>query len=653
MEKLIKRIIAFFVIILITTTLITFYVIAGSDDVESVAANYNPLPSVQPSFLPESSMVGDIPVCLASPTLCDSAGECQCGSYSDVTCSDVTNFVPSGDHSNSLYQFGSVSIPDDGNSYCIPKDAANLPCNQYTGKYVWTDDAAGQRWKCECKYPDLYNDPETGCTTQVACRNDEGVAITGDYVSQSTNKLALATSLVNGQKPIYWNPNDSSESTELRNSPYSVLTQSDIDNVSGDLKSLFKVGDPKYVCACGVSKDGDVIDTLPPYTRLPNDPYNCHVDSCNSLEGDVNRSLITNDDINKIPGCGKNNEPSAECSCEIGNTGLCNDAGFAVKFGDYKGLCYPPELQCQEINVDSSQKFGSYNVSDKDIGPEGTCNCPNGGTNRMCISNHVSVDQIPSRFKTDPDPPSELWACSNDSDCLVGECDTSVKHPTQKGGVCKCLNPDNVVGAECVSPCDPNPCQNNTQCTTSGEGPNMNYTCNCTNNSDGTAKPSILSQGELIEMVEAGEQLPDGIFELPGRLDCGGKQMFGYWGNNEESNTKLCTDVFSVPGTLIAQVPFGCAFGFNVGEPFFDNFIQNDHRSLNYGACNNIDYRSTGLEKVDFWNRVDYVTRNSRDKLIGVTNGQGVFCANKPRLDDSHGKCGFLGFANKHYNYIC
>lgn len=637
MQKLIKRLIALFIIILTTTTLITFYVIAGNDDVVSVASNYNPLPSIHPSSLPDSSMVGDLPKCLSSPTLCDSAGKCPCGSYSEVTCSDITNFAPEGDHSNSLYQFGSVSIPDDGNSYCIPKDAANLPCNQYTGQYVWSDDAVGQRWKCECKYPDLYNDPETGCTTQVACRNDEGVAITGNFDSESTNKLALATSLLTGQKPIYWNPNDSSESTEIRNSPYSLLTHDDIDKVSEDLKSLFKVGDPKYVCACGISKDGDVINTVPPYTRLPNDPYNCHVDSCNSLEGDVNRSLITTGATNKIPGCGENNEWDADCSCLVLDTGLCNDAGFVIKFGDYKDLCYPNEVPCQEINVAAGQPFGVYNYNDKGSGVEGTCSCPENSTNRMCISNHVSIDQIPDDLRGD------LWACNEDAECLVGECDTTVKHPNGKDGVCKCLNPDNVVGAECVSPCDPNPCQNNTQCTTSDgiDGQAITYTCACDTNSDGTKKfTTIPTRSEIQVLVDSNEPLPDGIFILPGRLDCQNRHMYGYWDNNENSGTKLCTDIFALPGTAVATVPFICFFGINVGEA-------GGSTGKGVGRCTKIDYRSKDIDGLP----------EDQDGLIntviGTDDGQGVFCKTKPILADE-GHCGFLGFSPfKNYKYEC
>lgn len=633
MGKIINRSFAFLIIVILSATLITIYNLIGQEDFANSTDNYNPLPSVHPSDLPESNMIGDVPGCLSKPTLCEPDNTCSCGSYSgNVTCTDPQNYIP--------YEFGSIKIPDDGNSYCIPSDLANMPCNKYTGKYVWTDDAVGQRWKCECLYPDLYDDPSTGCTKQVACINDVGAVETGLVSDQSNNKLALVTSLFINNPPKYWDPNSTDDSTELMNSPYSSLTQDDIDSIPAEHKetlSNLKPGDPKYVCACGVKSNGEVINETnpPPYVRLPNDPYNCHIDKCEAYVGYGLRSMLTSK--TQIPGCGENNEPDADCTCAINEEGDCaNGSAFLVKFGKNKGICYPNETPCKEVNIVQGNAEGTY-IFQKEDKYSGTCSCPVNTLGRMCINENVSINDI-TEFNPDfinDENPQKIWRCNNNEGCINGECDTTVDPDNSGRGVCKCLDPENVVGAECISPCDPNPCQNNTMCKLiiNNEDPQKStFTCDCMSNYNGDAKfPDGLPGQDDPDIDKI-----DGIFKLDGEKDCDNKDMYVYFNNNPNTETKTCTDITALPGTTMASTGITCAFslGWTGGEgsPTCNKFIK---KSI--GILTNDDTR--GPEKIE-----------GRDT--------GVYCQQKPSLQEAH--CGFFnqdgngwGFGEKKHTWTC
>lgn len=292
----------------------TFYLSVGT------VYNFDPLPTVHPSDLPDSSMRSqDIPVCLMAPTKCTSSGECsECADNGNITCSDPKSDV--------VYELPSgISIPSDGNSYCIPKAATNMPCNRYTGKYVWTDSAeSGQEWKCECLYPDLFNNPQSGCTDQVAC-NSSNRQLNASHPAP-IYKLADVTSLRKGNDAKFWDPTD--PNADLTENPYTVT----------DTK------DAKYVCACGITTDDDnkyKVDsqTVPPYVRLPNDPYNCHVDTCDELQGYLSPVML--DQATKLPGC-TNEICSCAMSTETEDAFWCNNNAntFRIGLGKYKNKCY-------------------------------------------------------------------------------------------------------------------------------------------------------------------------------------------------------------------------------------------------------------------------------------------------------------------------
>lgn len=510
--KAINKIVMFLVMVIFTLAVIVIYNMAGTYYHSNFIYNYDPLPTVRPDSLPDTAMKGNIPKCLVTPTECNISGECDdCEGNGNVTCSDPTNDI------TYVLQSG-VEIPNDGKSYCVPRAATNMPCNKYTGKYVWTDSAeSGQEWKCECLYPDLFNDPGTGCTTQVACGNSK---YTGPQ-----HKLAELSSLKIGGTVKFWDPSDpNGANNQLRDNPYSTTVD----------------GKPKYVCACGIEEnDGKYqVDqqTVPPFLRLPADPYSCHVDPCDEIGGFVGgRAMVQ---VGGLPGC----DADGVCDCKSGDSNFYCDGTnrFLVQLGRYKNKCYDTAAACQEV-VDS--RGISSGAMYKDTSP--LCSCGDEASPRMCISDAVSLTDIQEKFP-DGDWRRRVVKCKNDLDCVQGTCDGS-------SGVCRCQDPLNPIGSECVSVCYPrNPCQNNTKCNVAADSNNSakGFTCDC----DRTADDEVRFPGGK---KEGGQN----IFKVDGVQDCDGKDVHAYWGNSYDNQAGVCSEMVAVPNTQIYKNIRQCIMG--------------------------------------------------------------------------------------------
>jgi len=483
--SILNKIIMFVLVVIISLILNIVYNVASPIYKKSnTLFNFDPLPTVAPYDLPDSAMRGSTPQCLVTPTECNANGECApCADNGNVTCSNPDN--------NVVYELPSgAKIPLDGKSYCIPTAATNMPCNRYTGKYVWTDSAElGQEWKCECLYPDLFNNPQTGCTNQVACTNVINRDIS-NTLPKTKYKLVDVDSLDKGSDDhkslVIWDPLKG-DTDVLKNNPYSVKED----------------GSPRYVCACGIDAVVGIKDneTTPPYLRLPGDPYNCHVDSCDELQG--YQAHVMNDGT--IPGCKDDN-----CDC-LGANGQCgtNPGTFVIKIGDKKGKCYSNDMACNEIN-DSSEMNKDFTK----------CVCQKDSYQRMCVSEFVSRDQI-----EEADEGGDLETCVKDSDCLSSSCDPS--------GVCRCQNPLNPIGTECVSMCYPNnPCLNNTYCKPGNSG--KTFSCDCNTDVAGVAKTD------------------QGFFNL-GVNDCGDKPIRVKWGNKDDDPKGKCNTLIAESGTQVYE----------------------------------------------------------------------------------------------------
>lgn len=541
---IVNKLIMFMVVFVVSLMIIIIYNMASTKHASSgVIYNYDPLPTVHPTDLPDTGMKSrDIPACLMTPTECSPNGECaECADNGNITCSDPSSDV--------VYELPSgVQIPNDNKSYCIPKAATNQPCNRYTGRYVWTDSAetGGQEWKCECLYPDLFNNPQSGCTDQVACTRPDT-----DSHQSPVYKLADVESLKAGQPAKFWDPKD--PNADLSESPYTMLE----DDTA------------KYVCACGVQTDEDgnyVIDreTVPPHVRLPNDPYNCHLDTCDELQGYLTGVMV--DQKTGLPGC-----TDGDCSCtgNIADSFWCdNNANtFKIKLGKYKNKCYDTGASCKEVKGDTASQM----TEDSD----GMCDCKGGKFSRMCVSENVSIDDIKETYPGDWHDRVDF--CSSDSDCVQGTCDTSSTLRFRKNGknvkengVCRCQDSQNPIGTECVSACYPhNPCQNNTQCIIDESNSNSyrNFTCDCETTADGKTKKFNVDENGVDDRNKQEETTH--VFKTDNIKDCNGNPVYTYWGNSYKHPKGVCTDLLAVGGTKIYQNKRTCVLG--IAYPKYDD----------------------------------------------------------------------------------
>jgi len=339
---------AFTVVFFVVLILLTLYCVLAP---ESEKFNVSPFPMLSPTDLPDNKIQGS--TCYDTLTPCDATGQCsKC--TSEFTCTYVS------DSSNYVFNGTKVSEGD----WCLPAVGQNTTCNSYTGQWLWTSDASGQSWKCDCLYPDLFSGPD--CGTQVACVNEflENFRENSDGPQdQSGNKLVATQAIkVNEQITIpagtAWDPF------------VDPLAYPDTQNALEHVNPLAKNADgsPMFKCLCQTSSNGDLENFIPTIS-LPNDPYHCHLDPCLSQVYADNagfyqyKTCIAEDCTTDVA--------KASCDCTAIDysqvpsgpaTGLCQDEDYACKLtydnGDYHMGQYDKATnQC--LCSDSKGPFGT------------------------------------------------------------------------------------------------------------------------------------------------------------------------------------------------------------------------------------------------------------------------------------------------------
>lgn len=310
----------FILVVVITVIVLAVYRIFRPE--LQLPYNFSPFPNVSPKDLPDASTTGGN--CSTTLTPCDALGACSKCGEEDYECTQVID--------SNRYVFKNMKVPL-GN-WCLPKQNPDQTCNTYTGRWTWSNDSdycqrvngKNQCWKCLCLYPDLFDGPETGCTTQKACKNNE---IPKKGVDQNNNHLVgMPGTKYDGK---VWDPH-LGDTDVLLTSPYTV------DDSTNK---------PMFQCKCDT-------ETIIPFVKLPHDPYTCHIDPCFKY------------DNYRHPGA-KCSESDCECNCDTVS------GSIKAPWGDYKGTCLQESDVCKNGTWDKTTQ---------------NCNCP-GGISVDCKSNHV------------------------------------------------------------------------------------------------------------------------------------------------------------------------------------------------------------------------------------------------------------------------
>jgi len=195
-------------------------------------------------------------------------------------------------------------------------------------------------------YPSAFSDPETGCVTQQICQNR---SMSAREKTQKENKLQATIFAPAKFKNKTWDPLSGEDTDILEFSPYAK----DED------------GNPLFACKC----DSEVGDQY--YTRLADDPYNCHLSPCFGYFGNKEE--------------GMNGDGKCECGT---NTALSPD-------GKWKNTC---------VSITDSCGHFSY---DKD---SSKCTCAYPSWESPCKSQLVNVGR------------EDLKDCSSPINALGTEC---------------------------------------------------------------------------------------------------------------------------------------------------------------------------------------------------------------------------------------
>ncbi len=314
---------------LISLFAIIFYVLIKPDD--SQPFGFTPLPDQVPGTLIPSTSGS---VCNNSGVVCSADSDCSsCGK--GFTCQVVDN------GRNVLYN-GIVLTP--GNSYCLPKiDKTFFECSTYNGRAVWTEESdGGQGWKCICMYPTLFGnkpcssvDKDAGncdesCSFNKACKvfdpNDPTKLIFGSG-DQAENRLVKVS-----DETIVYDP---------QNPPPGNLSPFSVDSS----------GNPEYHCACNAIGDTK-------FTRLPNDPYRCHVDPCQPY---ASVEVLE-------PGIGFN-MTTGECDCNVPSSTSSTGSAYGLIKSNVDGFCRRDDcvtFSGKNWNIDTD-KCNCDTTKDKEI----------------------------------------------------------------------------------------------------------------------------------------------------------------------------------------------------------------------------------------------------------------------------------------------
>ena len=356
--------------------------------------NFEPVPTVSPQFLPQPKL--DIK-CSDKIQECndglDSTCETKCGS--EYTCTYVEN--------DGQYVYNGIKIPQ--GKWCLPSfdEKDKKSCNIYTGRWTWSagncSNGKEQCWKCQCLYPTLFSNPESGCTDQVGCtitiNNQE---VKGNIVGSVFNK---------DFKDKIWDPLKGQDATILRNNPMDA-----------------EFSRPMWVCDC---PKGTV--------RYPNDPYNCHPDPCCGSNKGCSISEIS--DLKKSFKCTSNKKDTItdeECSTFFEDPSVCSCSCNCAYYDNSillkSGRCYPKDILCKpgeyvdgkcECGTGTSYATNCLNVIDTDLKQYGVLP-------EICIDENNPLGQ-------------QCWDVCGGNPCGNPDISTCSRDPNTNKAICTCKDP--------------------------------------------------------------------------------------------------------------------------------------------------------------------------------------------------------------------
>ena len=276
----------FLIILILSVTFFTVWTIIKPNNYTNPKIyGVSQYPKVHPYVPPDATICGSTPV-LAVNNDCSMCKDTDGNKYTTVTIPEKPD----------VYYLGSRLKP--GKTYCLPKQAQKTigSCGTYTGKVVWTSGESGQKWDCQCLYPDLFGG--INCLTQKSCQ-----------IPDYPEKVYLKTTGLNPQIPagLNWDPINPSGLNGLLvgTTPY------DLTN-----------GLPNYKCACPTG-----------YYSTNENPYVCQKDLCY---------------------IGQYEQPNAKFNL---NTKKCECTGSLVQ-SNISGFCFPPEATCKPHPITNKCTFG-------------------------------------------------------------------------------------------------------------------------------------------------------------------------------------------------------------------------------------------------------------------------------------------------------
>ena len=377
-----KNAYAFLIVVVISLVLIILYHIIKPE--YNVGYNFNPFPNIHPSDLPDAETGSGS--CFNKLTPCDAEGKCSSCGESNYTCTSVRR--------KGEYELNNIQVPK--GSWCLPKKENTQSCNLYTGKWLWTSNncpgGQTQCQKCECLYPDLFDGDD--CGRKKACFNKSDQA----SGSQLNNKLIGLDTAPEKFRGVEWDPNSGTDSEILQYNPYTFDE---------------KTGKPWFGCEC--KGPG-------PYVRLPNDPYNCHIDPCWRQ-------------TTSIPASGAScSDTTCECKC---NQPGSPAGGVNIPIGTLKGMCATESVLCKGDGATWNRKTQQ-------------CDCGTNNLRKLCSSDYVQrsgVDKCTDSKNligeecVNPCSPSPCQNCTKGGCCRID--------PTTKTSSCDCSKADGPEDTDC------------------------------------------------------------------------------------------------------------------------------------------------------------------------------------------------------------
>lgn len=381
-----SHVFVFIAVLLLAIIVFAFYEMIRPEN--SVPYNFNPIPQLAPTDLPDPAHKTDS--CWSKLTPCDSEGQCSACSTGQYKCVQVSE----EEADQGYYHFNGITIDRPG-SYCLPQDNNPNPvCNLYTGRWLWVYDPAycsthapdsdhpDQCWKCECLYPTLYSDSNTGCTTQQACQNRSPLS---HSTFQPENVLIGSKYAPKELQGVQWDPISGVDKNILTYSPYTTD----------------KDGNPWFVCNCKANTSNQF------FTTLPNDPHTCHLEPCYSYYGSTAKGLNPSCDYDSngndcYCSCSTNTAVAPEVSAYKGTCvsvqGSCGNGGYDDKSG--KCVCGAPywQVQCRSTfaNTGNGDLPECQNVNTNALGSQCVDPCqPNPCQHETKCITHAPSSDVP------------------------------------------------------------------------------------------------------------------------------------------------------------------------------------------------------------------------------------------------------------------